>query len=73
MRHRPTNSRKEQQVNHSVPAPRPPATPEPRPPDGDRAARVAELRRAWLEGRLDLTVTEESPGFDRLLDELLER
>lgn len=80
MASRPRNSRKEPQVNHPVPLPRrrlgsssaSGSTAE-ESTDDARAERVAELRRAWLEGRLDLSVSEDSPGLERLLDALLER
>ncbi len=75
MRAPPKTSRKERKVNQTVPLPRRRAASEavPSPEDPARAAKVAELRRAWLEGRLDLTVSEDAPGFERLLDDLLER
>jgi hypothetical protein len=68
----PKASREERPVTSTVPLPH-----RSRPERGkelqDRATRVAELRRAWLEGRLDLSVPEEAPGLGRLLDDILER
>lgn len=39
----------------------------------DRADRVLELRRAFLDGTLSLDVSEDTPGFDRLLIEIFSR
>jgi hypothetical protein len=72
---RPKTSRKERKVSQTVPSHHPRTAPKAAedPPADARAAKVQELRRAWLEGRLDLSVSEESPGWERLLDDLLER
>ena len=38
--------------------------------DAIPTARVRALRRAWLDGTLDLSVDLEDAGMDRLVDEL---
>ena len=37
----------------------------------ERAARVAALRRAYLEGTLSLVIPLHGKGLDRLLEELI--
>lgn len=72
---RPKTSRKERKVSQTVPL-QPRRTEQEAvegPPADPRAARIQELRRAWLEGRLDLSVSEDALGWERLLDDLLER
>jgi hypothetical protein len=75
MAQRPRALPKERKVSQTDSLPRRRASaPSPSPSDQqDREAKVAELRKAWLEGRLDLTVGEDAAGFERLLDDILER
>ncbi len=39
-------------------------------PVGSGGARVRALRRAWLDGTLDLSVDLDDAGMDRLVEEL---
>lgn len=38
-----------------------------------RAAKVDALRQAWLEGRLDLSISENARGWVRFLEDVLWR
>lgn len=54
-----------------MPRPLPPVGPIlPSRPDAVSSALVRALRRAWLDGTLDLTVDLDDGGMDRLIDAL---